>query len=166
MKKSDKAGEMVINLSELMRFMLKEGQNKFIPASKEIHLIENYVDLELLRFGEHLKVTNYINDDYLVGMTPPLLFFSLIENSFKHGVSYLGSNNFIHYELNGNEEYLIFKVENSISKKVENHNAIDHGIGLKNLMRQLELIYGDNYVFQQVKKSDSFVSTLKIPNNA
>lgn len=165
-KKSDQAGEMVIKLSEFMRFMLKEGQKELIPLSAEMDLIENYLDLEMLRFGKQLKIKASISEEFLDDQVPPLLFFSLIENSIKHGVSYLASENCIKYELTGNPEQIIFSVQNALPHESPKRSLSDEGIGLSNLKRQLELLFDSSFEYKQEKMDNHFVSIIKIPRHA
>ncbi|HEY5392909.1 MAG TPA: histidine kinase, partial [Hanamia sp.] len=107
-----------------------------------VRLIEDYIDLERLRYNERLIVffkKEIDDDDQIVS---PLLLLPFIENAFKHGVSESRFDSFIHIELNVLEEQLQFSIENNKDEdKVDKTD--NESIGLVNIRRQLELLYGD-----------------------
>lgn len=146
LKKSDQAPEIVIKLSEMMRYMLYECNERRVPLEKEINYIQNYLDLEALR------QSNLVDIDFkVIGKTSnqkiaPLVFIPFLENSFKHGVNHQLSDAYVYVKLELNENKLDFKIENSKSTGMP---AIlpkpQGGIGLINVRRRLELIYPDSY---------------------
>lgn len=95
LKKSDETAPIVSKLAQLMRFMLYESERKSIPISSEIKIIEDYIELESLRYNDKLEVTmiKAIDDDTI--QITPLLFLPLIENAFKHGSSESRKSSFI-----------------------------------------------------------------------
>jgi len=146
LKKSDKAPEIVIKLSEMMRYMLYECNERRVPLSKEVNYIRNYLDLERLRQGENIEIkfeiTGRMNDQKIA----PLMFIPFLENSFKHGLNNHLSKGFVTINLNVEEKEIQFDIENS---KAESLPAIEHrrsgGIGLVNVRRRLNLLYPDHY---------------------
>lgn len=162
-KKSEKASEMIIKLSAFMRFMLIEGKKDFIPVFKELEMVESYINLEQLRYGEKVQIEKEINDSCLNLMIPPLLLFSLIENSFKHGVSNSINSCFIKYSLFLENDMMVFALTNSIEENDGDSNIKENGIGLENIKRQLDIIFSDKYQLQQIKEQHQFTSILKIP---
>lgn len=158
--KSDLAPESILRLSKILRFMLYETGGEFIPIEQEIKIISDYIDLEKLRYDESLHVNfNYDIEDMKQAL-PPLLLIPLVENAFKHGVSETRGRPFIDIHLSVRNRQLLFVVKNSTEEFPVEH-AIKESIGLKNLRRQLELLYTD---FQlAVQKGESvFTATLKI----
>ena len=144
LKKSDQAPEMVLKLSALLDYMLYECNADFLPVSKEINLIKDYVALEKLRHGERLKVDFTINGNTEGVMISPLILFPFIENSFKHGVSNETNNSSIEIELNIDKSILNLKVKNSKNKltiKPNPRTKSEEGIGLKNIKKKTYLIY-------------------------
>ena len=141
-KKSDTTADVVMKLSKILRFMLYETGKKYISIAEEVRLIEDYIDLEKIRYNERLIVffkKEIDDDDQIVS---PLLLLPFIENAFKHGVSESRFDSFIHIELNVLEEQLQFSIENN--KDEDKMNKTDNeSIGLVNIRRQLELLYGD-----------------------
>lgn len=145
LKKSDDAPDVVIKLSEMMRYMLYECNEKLVPLSKEIAYIRNYLDLEKLRHKDldiKFEVEGAVNDLKVA----PLIFISFIENAFKHGASNHISAGFvqIHLVIDGDEVNIY--VENSNTEK---QPSMEHkrsgGIGLVNVKRRLEILYAKNY---------------------
>ena len=146
LKKSDKAPEIVIKLSEMMRYMLYECNERRVSLSKEVNYIRNYLDLERLRQGENVEIkfeiTGKMNDQKIA----PLMFIPFLENSFKHGLNNHLSTGFVTINLNVEEKRIQFDIENS---KAESLPATEHrrsgGIGLVNVRRRLNLLYPDHY---------------------
>lgn len=158
--KSDLAPESILRLSKILRFMLYETGGEFISIEQEIKIISDYVDLEKLRYDESLHVNfNYDIEDMKQAL-PPLLLMPLIENAFKHGVSETRGNPFVDIHLSVRNRNLIYVVKNS-AEEFSAEPGIKENIGLKNLRRQLELLYTDYNL--SVQQSDSvFTATLKI----
>lgn len=133
----------LIQLSELLRYMLYESNEEKISISKEIEHITNYVSLQQLRFGEDVKVELQIQNDYPEGMIEPMLLVPFIENAFKHGIGVV-KDPFIKITILVKEPMLTFVVENNYS--AANLSKDRHsGIGLANVKNRLELLYANNY---------------------
>jgi sensor histidine kinase YesM len=140
-KKSDLTAEIVMKLSKLLRFMLYETRKDSIPVSVEIRMLDDYLELEKIRYNERLRISfqkNVDNDSYPVA---PLLLMPFVENAFKHGVSESRMDAFIYIDLRLQEGLLTFRIENT--KENGNGAAITDNIGLSNVRRQLELMYTD-----------------------
>ena len=142
LKKSDQAPEIVLKLSALMSYMLYESNTAKVSLNKEITYLQNYLDLEKLRFGQRLSVPFEIEGQIEDVNVPPMILILFVENSFKHGVK----NNLqqIHIDISLKVEgaFLYFRVKNPIS---ENRSKENTGIGLKNAIRRLDLLYGRNH---------------------
>jgi two-component system, LytTR family, sensor kinase len=139
----------LIQLSELLRYMLYESNEEKIAIGKEIEHIQNYVSLQQLRFGEDVNIELQIQNDYPEGMIEPMLLVPFIENAFKHGIGMV-KDPFIKISIMVKEQTLTFTVENNFS--VSNQSKDRHsGIGLANVQNRLELLYANNY---QLKISD------------
>ncbi len=143
LKKSDAAPDVVLMLSEMMRYMLYECNEPEVLLSKEINYIENYLNLEKLRLTKNFDVTFDSTGEAGTKTIAPLLFIPFIENTFKHGASHQIKNSFIHIYLEVRESSVIFTCENS---KPEFLPALQPqrksgGIGLTNVKRRLDLLY-------------------------
>lgn len=134
----EKAGESVLQLSKMMRFLLYESENSpVIPIKKEVELMETYLNLVRDRLTENVDVKFDValeNEQFKV---PALLFIPLIENAFKHGVS-TSKPSFIHISLAVKNDVLNAKISNSVHPKA--NDLEKGGIGLSNVKRRLELM--------------------------
>jgi hypothetical protein len=159
---TEEAKESIIRLSRLMRHLLYDSEKELIPLSKEVSFIQSYVDLMKMRFTEKVKVTFIVNSDISNIMVPPLLFTSLIENAFKHGVSYK-QDSFVKIELSTNSNKLIFAISNSRSDTNQNPDESASGIGLENTTKRLDLLYPSKYQMNIINTVDLFSVELKLP---
>jgi two-component system, LytTR family, sensor kinase len=141
-KKSDKAPEVVLKLSKLFRFILYEAQRPYISIAEEIQVLENYIELEKIRYNEKLKIDFVCTVDDRSQSIAPLILLPLVENAFKHGASESRFNSYIHIDLKVDKGWLYFQCENSKADEV--HNSDKGKIGLENIRRQLELVYADH----------------------
>jgi len=161
-KKSDDTAEVVMRLSEMLRFMLYESDGKFILLSDEIKLVENYLELEMIRYNNRLSLSfNKQVDDECYKITP-LLLLPFVENAFKHGISETRFESFIYIDLSVKSGQLAFSVENTKDYSQENNKK---NIGLINAKRQLELLYKD-YVLDVKENGDTFTVSLSINLNS
>jgi len=167
--KSDMAPETVLKLSELMSYVIYEGKLKKVHIAREIGYIQNYLDLERLRFGEKLKTSFDVYGQVENQMIAPLLMLPFIENSFKHGVGAGIDEISIDVRLDINPAEVIFTVSNQKFKKLNYpatgpyHHISLNGVGIKNIRRRLNLIYSNNYKLDIKDDSDKYTVTLKIP---
>jgi two-component system LytT family sensor kinase len=158
--KSELAAESILRLSKILRFMLYETGGKFIAIEQELQIINDYIDLEKLRYDESLRVNfNYDVEDMKQSL-PPLLLIPLVENAFKHGVSETRNQPFVDVHLSVNNRVLNFVVKNSMEASMED-SSVKENIGLSNLRRQLELLYKEYNLSVQSAKS-VFTATLRI----
>lgn len=158
-KKSDHTAEVVMRLSKLMRFILYECNSKTIPLSKEVKVLEDYIELEKLRYDDRLEINFNKKVDLLNQPIAPLLLLPFVENSFKHGASEMRFKSKIGIDLMVEKGHLFFSIKNN---KNTEHKTGTNGLGLKNVKRQLELIYPDQYQLDISESQNSFSVTLKI----
>ncbi|QHV98748.1 sensor histidine kinase [Spirosoma endbachense] len=156
----EKAGEVVLRLSQLMQYMLYEGSQTRVPLREEIGYLQNYLALERIRYGQELHLAFHVSGDTAGVQVAPLLLLPFVENAFKHGLSRQLSEAWLQIQLTVNQNELIFKVENS--KPVSTGQATSSGIGLPNVAKRLQLIYPDRHRLRQLDGVDSFLTTLTI----
>ena len=162
LEKSDAAPEVVLKLSDIMQYVLYDVNESNIRLYDEINYIQNYLDLEKLRYGDKIISTINITGDIDEIKVPPLLFLPFIENCFKHGKS--GENKFeveISFEII-DDKNLIFMVENSFHN-IENKEMKKHGIGIQNVKRRLELLYDADFELRTSIIKNKYCVQLKIP---
>jgi LytS/YehU family sensor histidine kinase len=161
LKKSDEAPEIILKLSDLMSYMLYDSTAALVPLAKEIDYLTNYLDVEQLRFGRRLTISFTIDGETAGVHIPPMILILFLENSFKHGVKNNISNILLTIRLRVADNRLLFHVENPISEEEKEPN--DKGIGLKNVRRRLDLLYGDRYTLDIREENRIFIVTLQMP---
>lgn len=164
---SEKAQQSLHELSSMLRFMIYDSEAKTVALSKEIQFISDFTRLMSLRLNPSVKLTcelPHIKDNSL--RIAPLLLLTLIENAFKH-VAIINNNGFIDISISIEEDYLRCKVHNSsLQEKPQSLEKGASGVGLKNIEKQLNLLYPNNYHLSICNKSESFISELLIKTTA
>jgi len=156
----EQAKKSIHSLSKLMRYMLYETNMEIIPLSKEIDFMKKYIDLMKLRVSDKTDVSYSFPTEDTGIQIAPLLFISLIENAFKHGVSASKESNIL-LNMTFNKKNILFTLENdNFPKKTDDKSG--SGIGLKNLEKRLQLLYPNKYGFETQVKDNRFLATLKI----
>ncbi|MEA1877347.1 MAG: histidine kinase [Bacteroidota bacterium] len=163
LEQSSKAPEVVLKLSELLNYMLYECNEKTILVSKEIKLIENYLSLESIRYGDKMKLDFQVAGEIAGKKIAPMLLLPFVENAFKHGVSRIGGNAKVSIFLNIQNKELIFQVSNTQPESNKDDMAgYSEGIGLKNVQRRLDLMYPDQYTLTLQQTGPEFIIYLKL----
>ncbi len=157
--KSPLAGELVAKLSHIIRYMTKECDRDLVPLSKEIKILNDYIGLEKIRYGNRLDLQVEINGDAENKLIAPLLMIPFIENSFKHGASRMLEHPWIKLNINIEEEKLHFQLSNSKPAAALNPNG-KGGLGLNNVKRRLELLYPTSH--QLTIKSEEIVFSVEM----
>jgi two-component system LytT family sensor kinase len=160
-KQSPLAPEALLKLSVILRYMLRDGSEEFMPLNRELEYLENVVELQQIASKGSAYIT-FMQEGY-VGEQPvaSLLFIAFVENAFKHGV--LDSPNTpVEIHLKADISVVEFKVENKKSHSLEDTTA---GIGLKNVRRRLELMYPGRHVLRVSDEEDTFIVELMIKLN-
>jgi sensor histidine kinase YesM len=161
LQKSDNAPKLVIKLSELMQYVLYDIDGSKTSLLNEINHINNYMDIERLRFNDkidaEIDITGNLDDVYV----PPLLLLSFVENCFKHGMK--GSDCMkikMSFEVL-NTGYLEVTLINSFNSKAPQDGS--RGIGIDNANRRLYLMFSNNFVLESKIEDDNYKLFLKIP---
>jgi two-component system LytT family sensor kinase len=160
-KKSDLLEPSLIKLSSLMRYMLYETDEEKVPLDKEIEYIQSYIDLQQQRFGKNVKVCTSFNNYSSGCEIEPMLLIPFVENAFKHGTGIIEHAQ-IKIELkeeNGLLQLLVSNRYNDVSNGSKDKNS---GIGLNNVQRRLNLLYGNNHALLINKKDGWFTVSLQI----
>lgn len=157
-KDSEKAKQLILNLSDMMRYSIYEGQKEYVSLQQEIDFINHYIVLHKMRYHKDIHVDFDIEVDDKGQKIMPLLFIILIENAFKHGVEVLRNHAFVKISIQSDRNEIRFWVENNFDLEKKN----EAGIGLTNLKRRLELAYNRKYRFETSKKDDIFQANLSL----
>jgi len=156
---TEKAKETVIELSKMMRYILYDSSMPTISLSKEIGFLQNYVSLMKIRYTDLVDIKIDIPENVPEVQVPPLLFISFLENAFKHGISYQNPS-FVHLTMDFKDKDLFYIVANSSFETQTDQNK---GIGLENVKKRLELLYGKNYTLQIDNANNEYHVLLVIP---
>ena len=149
----DAAQDAIAQLSDLLRYAMYETNKKTVPISGEIEFMRNYISLMELRCNEKTEVKTTFDTQQDVEIAP-LLFISLIENAFKHGVSSSRSS-MIDIHLEQKDNHIIFTCENTNYPK-DDADRSGSGIGLENTRRRLDLMYQGRYKWEQTLNDDIY----------
>ncbi|MDW3652059.1 MAG: sensor histidine kinase [Bacteroidia bacterium] len=161
--KSDKAPEVVEKLSGMLDFMLYKGTQDKVSIQQEIDLIQNFIDLETLRYGNRLRLSFKKEVESEHAKISPLMLLSIVENAFKHGVSGAIGEAIIRINLEVKDQILYFNVFNTKPPTIqEDKMNYKGGIGSQNIRRQLELSYPDRHVWQIHEEEDTYEVQLSI----
>jgi len=159
---SDDAKNTIIQLSTMMRYLLYDTAHGQTTLKKEIEFIESYITLMKLRFPKNvavsLDVPNQISDVHI----PPMLFISFLENAFKHGVSYKAQS-FVSFKMELINNRLKCNISNSKHKNNESLDKSYSGIGLINIKKSLNLLYGNDFKLDIIEDDNTFEVQLNIP---
>jgi two-component sensor histidine kinase len=150
----EKAQESVHGLAKLMRYHLYETNEETVPLSEEVEFLKNYIALMKIRMTPNVTIETDFTIDNPTTRIAPLLFISLVENSFKHGVSPI-ENSFIKITMVEHDQILAFEIFNTdYHQKTE--GIEETGIGLENLRKRLALIYPEKHNFVYGYESKHF----------
>lgn len=171
LKKSDLAPEIVLKLSEAMRYMLYECNVDQVSLSKEIQYIENYLELEKLRHSDQVDIKFNLEGDIDDQKIAPLLFLPFIENSFKHGIATQLGRKFVHIDMKIDDDDIQFEINNNKGTKANQNtlpqtNKISGGIGLGNIQKRLRLLYPDHHRLEIKDTNDHYSVKLKLNLNS
>jgi two-component system LytT family sensor kinase len=157
----DRARQMVTHISELLRYSIQFNASEKVTLAEEINIVEDYLQLESIQFDDRLAYVMNIADDTTELSIPPMAIQLLVENAIKHGLSIQKNGGFIRIESS--------KVDNELVIKVTNTGQLGQkkgreGIGLKNLLERMKILFGPFAQFQLENSTDDTVTaTLNIP---
>jgi len=164
-EKSEKTPKIILKLSELMRYLLYETRTKRQRLEQEIICIQNYLELESIRYGKLLEIDMKISGDIMNKKIAPILLLSFVENAFKHGANKNIGNIKIDLDFKIIDNFLYFTISNPVPKLVKQKQIIEHpgGIGLNNVKKRLALGYSkDEYKLNIENNNKVFTVNLKI----
>ena len=159
--KSDRAPELVLKLSEMMRYTIYKGREDFVTIQEEVNYINAFITLQKIRIKKKVDISFTLSIDNYKTKIAPLLFIILVENAFKHGVEKILKQGYVKISLEENSGYTEFIVENDYvqkSKKEKNSG----GIGIQNLTKRLKLIYPKSHTLLIKQGANYYKALLRI----
>lgn len=157
---TDRAQQVVYDLGRILRYVLYESSRPSVPIKLEMEFLKDYIELMRIRQPRYVKLDVSLPENPSSREVAPLLFISLVENAFKHGVSN-DSPSFISIDVHETDDSLCCTIENSSFPK-ETKGRTGSGIGLKNLTRRLEMLYPERHVFEYGEKDKVYRAFLSI----
>ena len=158
----DKAKNMILKITQLMRTMLSRKDEQLITFAEELEYFKNYLDIEQERFHDRLDVQIDVHHSTLTFKVPALVLQPLIENAFKHGISRIGGKGNIHLKAYLEDGELHVRMTNSIPKNEDVKAVHSTKLGLANLKHRLQLFFKEQHRFTAAKKDGYFEVTLAL----
>jgi len=155
----EQAKGTIVELSKMMRFILYEGDKNGVTLSREMEFLRNYVALMRLRYTDSVSIRTELPPEVPERSVPPLMLIPFVENAFKHGISYRRPS-FIDIRVRVEGDRLHFICLNS---KAEKPNEEKGGVGLANVRRRLDLLFGSNYTLEIRDEAERYSVELNIP---
>lgn len=160
MKNSENTADTVLKLSDILDYILYKNNADQVLLHDELNIVKDYIELEKIRYANRVVIQYNENIQNKAEVIPPMVIIPLIENAFKHGVAKSMDQAWININVQQNNNQIKIEVKNSTKQKAE--TKPEHGIGLKNVQRRLELIYGKNFEFTVTENSTNFNVLLRI----
>lgn len=160
-----KARNMIADLSVLLRNVLDLKDIQIVPLEEELEMLEKYINIEKIRFADHLDIEMKVEEGLEMAMIPSMLLQPLVENSIAHGFSRKSEKMKISIAVLSNKHQLIVLIKNNgkvLYKTGLKHN-MGKGTGLKNTYERLKSIYTDSFLFQIENQSSGVVNRIEIP---
>lgn len=154
-----KAQQLILKLSDMMRYSIYEGQNDWVTLEDEINYLENYMDLHRMRYHKTIDIRFDIDAEDRSITIMPLLFIIMVENAFKHGVEKLRADAFVHIRLKATKQVVDFEIENNFDAE---ETGGSEGIGLNNLKQRLELVYTNRHQLDSSQNNGVYKIRLRL----
>ncbi|WP_299217225.1 histidine kinase [uncultured Aquimarina sp.] len=163
--KSEKLPDLMLKLSDLLRYSLYETKEMFVPLEKEIKYLENYISLEKIRLEDKADIQLNISGNISSTVIAPMLLIVFVENAFKHLGVLESVKSKVLVDVRVGESSLVFQCVNTTDSLDIKHNDLEKGksgIGLKNARKRLDLIYPEKYQLEIAEQEDSYQVALTL----
>lgn len=157
--KDEHTSEGILQLSDLMRYVIYKGQEESVAIADEVKYIEDFLELQKLRLHKNLDLRFEKNLKNEGASITPLLFIILVENAFKHGIEDSEKESYLHLYLEQDKNRLMFSCENSVDGSKVKRKP---GLGLNNLRRRLELLYPGQHSLKIEEFPDRYRAVMTI----
>lgn len=163
LQQKPKTSDLIHRLSSFLDYNLYKAKDNVVLLTKEIAYIEDYIELEKIRFGNKLDISLNILSNISAFYISPMLLLPLVENAFKHGVGKLTKDAWIRIDFSLKKDVLTVKIENNCPEEAS-EGAVRSGIGIENVRRRLEILYEGSHEINFFSESGTFLVILKIKN--
>lgn len=161
--KSDQAPEVVMRLSEILRYMLYEAKYAFVPLKKEIGMLRDYADIESMRLSRGQELRFHCDQRISAYQIAPLLLIPFVENAVKHGTNAMAEDAFIEIDIKMVDDTLWFLCKNNYRPLPA---RADGGLGLENVKKRLQLLYPGKHTLDIKQQNNIFEVSLSIQLNS
>ena len=158
---SPKGSKMIMQLSDLLRYILNEGNKTDVTLNKELMMLKDYINLEKVRYGNKLDLHISLPEETGNVQITPLLLLPFVENCFKHGASKFLIHPWINLKIEIKGTTMIMKLMNG-KDTLQSGAVVKSGTGIANVKKRLELLYKDKYELQITDEPEVFVVNLKL----
>ncbi|MGM0620187.1 MAG: sensor histidine kinase [Bacteroidota bacterium] len=162
LEKSDEAPKLVLQLSEILDYILYRCDEKLVSLDEELSNLKNYIEIEKIRYSGKLNLSTDFPEETSNLKIAPLILLPFVENAFKHGVSHFPGVAFVNIKITLVETNLFFKIINSKNPVTNNQAEHIKGVGLKNVRKRLDLIYPEKYMLKIDKPEETFSVNLTL----
>lgn len=162
LQQSKEAPDVVLKLSSILRYVLTECQQEMIGLAKELAILNHYISLEQIRFGDRLELSMHVEGDLEQNVIAPLLLLPLVENSFKHGANEMLEQPWISISISVTGNQMKFKIINGKPNNQLSASPFSSGTGLQNLRKRLALIYPSQHELRITDNEENFTANLTI----
>ncbi len=159
-QKSDELEDVIIRISQLMRYMLYNKADNKITLEQEIEFLNSYIEIQKLRFGSHIKITTSFQITDVAICIEPMLIIPLIENAFKHGTGTV-LEPLIDIQFTDENNVLDFVITNRFNPDIAPKKD-SSGIGIINVKKRLSFLYEDKHELNTFTEKDTFTASLKL----
>ena len=158
---SPEGSKMILELSDMLRYILDEGSKSQVPLKKELSMLQDYINLEKVRYGNKLDLHISIPSETGELQIAPLMLLPFLENCFKHGASKFLRFPWINMVIELKDNILLMKLMNG--KDLEQSAQLPKsGLGIMNVKKRLELLYADKYELKITDEADVFIVDLRL----
>lgn len=151
---SPRTPEIILKLSDLMRHVLYESRENFIPVKDELNFLTNFIELQKIRLNNKIDIRYAVEGVIPEMKVIPLIFEPFIDNAFKHGLRNPASSPYIHLTIRFEAKTMRFTLENNFNYTQTSKTTKSSGIGLKNIERRLEYLYTPSEYKYEIKRTD------------
>ncbi len=155
--------EMLTKLSDLLRYSMTISEKRVVPLREEIAIVRDFLDLNKIQFEEKLQYQFQVDASLNDVQIPPMIVQILVENSVKHGISSNAKGGEVIIAARKEEKTLILEVSNSGKWSADSKRSDSHGIGLPNIRKRLQIIYGDQASLHLSQENDLVTARIRLP---
>jgi len=161
LEKSNKVPDFILKLSEMLRYMLYECNEKYVALEKEVKYLQNYIELQKIRVEERGEIIFNVSGQTGELRIAPSLLINLVENCFKHSVDGSIDDILVKLDLKIEDNVLSFYTENNVAETTVPKD-VNEGIGLSNVRKRLEILYPGKYTLELIPNGPTFLTKLEL----